>query len=199
MFLVGGELNQIIYYFCHMDRLIAFLLILCLSPLILLLLVITAIDIRGNPVFVQKRTVSGPTAFNFYKIRSMRKNAPVVPTSEFLLPQIYITPWGKFLRSNSLDELLNLVCIVGGDMNFIGPRPTMISEYELIDLRVKHHIRSKAGITGLAQINGRDVISLNRKVACERVYELRKSSLIFRLYILLKTFEIVIKKSGISH
>jgi O-antigen biosynthesis protein WbqP len=182
-----------------MDRLIAFLLILCLSPLLLILLFITAIDLRTNPVFVQKRTVSGITEFNFYKIRSMLKDAPIVPTGEFVSPQMYITRWGKFLRSNSLDELLNLVCIVRGDMKFIGPRPILSCEYELLDLRSKNNIRSKPGITGLAQINGRDVISINRKVACERIYESRKSAVIFRISILLKTFVIVLRKSGITH
>ena len=182
-----------------MDRVVAFFLILCLSPIILILLLITMIDLKCNPVFVQKRTVAGQTEFNFYKIRSMRKDAPVVPTGAFNSPHIHITCWGNFLRSNSLDELLNLISIIQGDMKFIGPRPIMLCEHELVTLRSKNNILSKAGITGLAQVNGRDIITINRKVACERIYESRKKSVIFRISILLKTCEIVFKKTGITH
>jgi lipopolysaccharide/colanic/teichoic acid biosynthesis glycosyltransferase len=182
-----------------MDRLVAFFLLVCLAPFVLILLIITFIDLRCNPIFVQKRTISGITEFNFYKIRSMRKDAPEVPTGELLSPQKHITYWGKFLRSNSLDELLNLICIIKGDMKFLGPRPIMPCEHKLIHFRLYHNIQSKPGITGLAQINGRDLISINRKVACEKIYEKRKHSMVLRLYILLKTLEIVIKKSGISH
>ena len=182
-----------------MDRLVAFVLLVCLSPILILLLIITTIDLKCNPIFVQKRTIASITEFNFYKIRSMRKTAPEVPTGEFGAPHLHITRWGKFLRSNSLDELLNLISIIQGNMNFIGPRPIMTCEYELINLRASCNIRSKPGITGLAQVNGRDLITITRKVACERIYERRKSSVILRLYILLKTAEIVLKKSGIAH
>jgi lipopolysaccharide/colanic/teichoic acid biosynthesis glycosyltransferase len=129
----------------------------------------------------------------------MRKTAPEVPTGDFWAPHIHITRWGKFLRSNSLDELLNLISIVKGNMNFIGPRPIMPCEYELMKLRSSYNIRSKPGITGLAQVNGRDLITITRKVACERIYERRKASVIFRLCILLKTAEIVLKKTGVTH
>jgi O-antigen biosynthesis protein WbqP len=182
-----------------MDRFIALVLVILLSPLLCGLLLITFFDLRCNPIFVQKRTVSGDLVFNFYKIRSMSKNAPKVPTGQLNNPQLYISRWGKFLRSNSLDELLNLICIIQGDMKFIGPRPIMPSEHDLINLRIKNKIKSKPGITGFAQINGRDEISVFRKVACERIYETRKSSAIFRLSIILNTAIIVLKKSGISH
>lgn len=182
-----------------MDRIIALMLLICLSPVILVLLLITLVNLKCNPVFVQKRTVSGKTEFDFYKIRSMHKHSPNVPTGEFAFPSVYITRWGKFLRSNSLDELLNLICIVKGDMKFIGPRPIMPCEIELIKLRSKNKINSFPGLTGLAQVNGRDVISHYRKVACERFYEIRKGSLMLRVYIVAKTIEIVIKKTGITH
>ena len=182
-----------------MDRIIAIVLLIFLSPVILIALLITIIDLRCNPIFIQKRTLLGDEIFVFYKIRSMIKTAPVVPTAELLGAEKYITRWGKFLRSCSLDEILNLVCIVTGDMNFIGPRPIMENEFELLKLRKQNGIRSKPGITGLAQINGRDLISQQKKVACERYYEYRKSSIQLRIFILLKTVEVVIKKSGISH
>ncbi len=181
------------------DRFVAFFLLILLMPLIIILMVVTFLDIKCNPVFIQKRTVSGEREFNFYKIRSMRKIAPNIPTGEFKNVDLFITSWGRFLRMYSLDELLNLVCIVKGDMKFIGPRPIMLCESELVTLRSKNGIDCMPGITGLAQINGRDLISLNRKVACEKYYNIKKSSLKLRFFILYKTILIVISKSGITH
>jgi O-antigen biosynthesis protein WbqP len=182
-----------------MDRILAFLLIIILSPILLVLIIITFMDLKCNPIFVQKRTVAGVSEFNFYKIRSMRKLAPHVPTGEFKNVNEYITRWGRLLRIFSLDELLNLICIVNGDMKFIGPRPIMICETGLISLRSKNGIDCKPGITGLAQINGRDLITVDRKVACEKYYNRRKLSVNLRIYIIYKTVLIVIKKSGITH
>lgn len=182
-----------------MDRILALLLIVLFSPILLILLFITFLDLQCNPIFVQTRTVSGRKEFKFYKIRSMRKLAPNIPTGEFRDSHKYITRWGKFLRIYSLDELLNLISIVRGDMNFIGPRPIMITELQLISLRVKNGIDCKPGITGLAQINGRDLISIDRKVTCERYYNRKKSSVNLRIYIIYKTVLIVFNKSGILH
>lgn len=182
-----------------MERTIALILLIALSPLIILLLIITILDLNCNPIFVQKRTVNGSTEFDFYKIRSMIKSAPVIPTSEFKGGDSYITPWGKILRTFSLDELLNLVNILKGDMTFIGPRPIMLCEAELVKLRLRNGIFGKPGLTGLAQINGRDKISLTRKVACERFYQSRKLSFKLRVWILLKTCYIVVRRLDITH
>jgi O-antigen biosynthesis protein WbqP len=184
--------------FC-VDRILAIVLIVILSPILVLLLCVTFLDLKCNPIFVQIRTLSGEKNFRFYKIRSMNKLAPNVPTGEFTNANLHITRWGRFLRMYSLDELLNLICIINGDMEFIGPRPIMPVETELLALRSKNAINSKPGITGLAQIKGRDLITLNRKVACERYYDHRKSSIKLRIYIIYVTFLIVIKKTGISH
>jgi O-antigen biosynthesis protein WbqP len=181
-----------------MDRLIAAVILFCISPIILIILIITMLDLHCNPIFVQKRTVDGETDFDFYKIRSMVKYAPVVPTAQFIEPKLYITKWGRFLRTSSIDELLNLVCIVKGDMKFIGPRPIMLNEKELILLRKKNKIHGKAGITGLAQINGRDLISIAKKVACERYY-CHHNSVLLRYYVVLKTVQIVLKRTNITH
>ncbi len=102
------------------------------------------------------------------------------------------------MRSYSIDELLNLINILRGDMNFIGPRPIMPDETELTLLRLRNGICGKAGITGLAQINGRDFVTLTRKVACERFYE-RNKSLKLQIWIIWKTFWLVIRKVGVSH
>lgn len=177
----------------------ALFLVLIISPVLILLLIITYFNFKCNPVFIQDRTVFGSSTFKFFKIRSMLKNAPNVPTSEFTDVEIYINRWGAFIRLFSIDEILNLFSIIAGDMKFIGPRPILNSEYELIKMRINNGITSKPGITGLAQINGRDEITISRKVACERYYQRNSKSLRLRLYILLKTIVIVVKKSGISH
>jgi O-antigen biosynthesis protein WbqP len=182
-----------------MDRLIATVIFICLLPVILVLLIITALDLKCSPIFVQKRTVSGELEFDFYKIRSMVKIAPVVPTSDLIGAKLYITRWGNFLRMYSLDELLNLICIIKGDMKFLGPRPIMLCENELINMRSKNKVSGKAGITGLAQVNGRDLISMTKKVACERYFKHRRSSVRLRLYIVFKTLVIVIRRSNIIH
>jgi O-antigen biosynthesis protein WbqP len=182
-----------------MDRVLAFLCLIIFAPVIIILLLITLVDLKCNPVFVQSRTVSGFKVFNFYKIRSMPKTAPNIPTGDFINSELYIRPWGRFLRTNSLDELLNLICIVNGDMKFIGPRPIMLIESELLILRRRNKIDCMPGITGYAQINGRDLISINRKIACERYYNRKKGSIKLRLFILFKTFLVVIRKTGITH
>jgi O-antigen biosynthesis protein WbqP len=180
------------------NRLIALLLLLLISPIVLLLLFITFIDIRDNPIFMQRRVVDGSKVFNFYKIRSMAIDAPLIPTPFFSDSKLYITKWGSFLRKSSLDELLNLISIINGDMNFIGPRPVMVEEFTIIESRKKHRIKSKGGITGFAQINGRDIITPNRKIAAEKYYESHKS-LRLDIFIFFTTFKLVIKRSGVSH
>ncbi len=102
------------------------------------------------------------------------------------------------MRSYSIDELLNLINILKGDMNFIGPRPIMPNEAELTTLRIVNNIKGKAGLTGLAQINGRDFVTLTKKVACERYYE-RNKSLKLQIWIIWRTFWLVIRKVGVSH
>jgi O-antigen biosynthesis protein WbqP len=182
-----------------MDRIIASIILVFFSPIIILLLFIILINYKCNPIFIQERTVSGGHIFEFYKIRSMRKAAPSVPTPEFRDPTLYINRTGRLLRLYSLDESLNLISIVRGDMKFIGPRPIMLQEYELITMRMRNGINCKAGVTGLAQINGRDKISVNRKIACERYYNRHKNSLKLRFYIIIKTIWVVLSKSGVSH
>ena len=181
------------------DRILALIILSLLSPFVLILLTLTYFVFRCNPVFTQQRTVSGKRIFTFIKIRSMLKSAPNVPTGDFKNAHSYITPWGRFLRTSSLDELLNLICILKGDMKFIGPRPIMLSETELLNSRIKSNINDIPGITGLAQINGRDNITQSRKVACERYYRRNAKSIKLNVFIVIQTFVVVLSKRGISH
>lgn len=156
------------------------------------------LDLKCNPIFKQTRTVNGDSIFIFYKFRSMKKYAPDVPTNNLKNPIQYTTKWSRLLRSYSVDELLNLINILKGEMNFVGPRPIMLEETELIDLRKRNSVNGKAGITGLAQINGRDFVTSTKKVACERFYE-RNKSVRLQSWIIWRTFWLVIRKVGVSH
>jgi O-antigen biosynthesis protein WbqP len=181
-----------------LSRCIAIIILFILSPFLLMILIITTIDLKANPIFIQTRVIDGKSEFKFYKIRSMNVNAPNLPTDSLINAHLYISKWGRFLRSTSIDEILNLISVINGDMNFIGPRPIMPNETNLIELRKRYGIKSKGGLTGFAQINGRDFISPSRKIAAEKYYELNKSN-VLNFYIFLKTVKIVFLRRGISH
>ncbi len=129
----------------------------------------------------------------------MKKNTPNVATHLLINPEQHLLKIGKFIRKNSLDELPNLINIFKGEMVFVGPRPALYNQYDLMHLRVEHGIdKIKPGITGWAQINGRDEISIQKKVQFEQEYLLKKS-LIFDFKIIIKTITNVLFKKDISH
>ncbi len=132
------------------------------------------------------------------KFRSMSVGAPVVAT-HLLKDQDYLTPIGKILRKTSLDELPQLFSVFVGDMAFVGPRPALFNQDDLIQMRTLKNIHTiRPGITGWAQVNGRDEISIEQKVALDEVY-LHKKSLWFDIKILFITFKKVLVGSGVSH
>jgi O-antigen biosynthesis protein WbqP len=154
----------------------------------------------GFPVFFkQKRVGLNYTFFNIYKFRSMKKNTPNVATHLLKNPVQYLLKIGAFIRKTSLDELPNLINIIKGEMVFVGPRPALYSQDDLMALRVAAGVdKLKPGITGWAQINGRDEISIEEKVALEKEYSERKSFL-FDLVIVVKTFTSVLRSKGVAH
>jgi O-antigen biosynthesis protein WbqP len=154
----------------------------------------------GSPIFFkQKRVGINYTFFNIYKFRSMKKNTPNVATHLLENPGQYLLKIGGLLRKLSLDELPNLINIIKGEMVFVGPRPALYNQDDLMALRVKAGVEKlKPGITGWAQINGRDDISLENKVQLEKEYMLRKSFL-FDIEIIIKTFTNVLFSKGVSH
>jgi len=128
----------------------------------------------------------------------MSVGAPVVAT-HLLKDQDYLTPIGKILRKTSLDELPQLFSVFVGDMAFVGPRPALFNQDDLIQMRTLKNIHTiRPGITGWAQVNGRDEISIEQKVALDEVY-LHKKSLWFDIKILFITFKKVLVGSGVSH
>lgn len=183
-----------------LDRLFAFVMLLLLSPVFLIVMIFILID-DGFPVFfTQKRVGVNYSFFKLYKFRTMKKNTPNVATHLLENPADYVLKVGSFLRKLSLDELPNLINIIRGEMVFVGPRPALYNQDDLMQLRVDAGVSVlKPGLTGWAQINGRDEISLEEKVALEKEYLARKSFL-FDVKIFFMTFtSAFLKKEGVSH
>ncbi len=181
------------------NRLFALFLIILFSPIFLIVALFIIIE-DGFPVlFSQKRVGINYTYFSIYKFRSMKKNTPNVATHLLTNPEHYLLKIGKFIRKTSIDELPNLINIIKGEMVFVGPRPALYNQDDLMALRVEAGVdKLKPGITGWAQVNGRDEISIKDKVAFEVDY-LQKKSFFFDAKIILKTFTNVLFSKDVSH
>lgn len=182
-----------------LNRLFALFFLFLLSPIFLIIAFAIYIE-DGNPIFFkQKRVGSNYSFFTIYKFRSMKKNTPNVATHLLENPEFYLLRIGRLLRKSSLDELPNLINILNGEMVFVGPRPALYNQDDLMKLRLVSGIsKLKPGITGWAQINGRDEISIAQKVQLEQEY-LYKKSFLFDVEIIIKTFTNVLISKGISH
>jgi O-antigen biosynthesis protein WbqP len=180
-------------------RLFALSILILLSPIFFLVSLAILIE-DGFPVFfTQKRVGINYSYFNIYKFRSMKKNTPNVATHLLTNPDQYLLRIGKFIRKTSLDELPNLINIIKGEMVFVGPRPALYNQDDLMTLRVAAGVdKLKPGITGWAQINGRDDISIEKKVQLEQEY-MNKRSVLFDMEIIIKTFTNVFFSKGVSH
>lgn len=181
------------------NRFCALIILILLSPLFILVGLVIFLE-DGFPIFfTQNRVGINYTFFNIYKFRSMKKNTPNVATHLLTNPNQFLLKIGKFIRKTSLDELPNLINILKGQMVFVGPRPALYNQDDLMALRVAAGIdKLKPGITGWAQINGRDEISIEAKVALEQEY-LKRKSLLFDLIIIVRTFTNVLFSKGVSH
>ncbi len=182
-----------------LSRLFALILLILFSPIFILATFFILIE-DGFPIFFsQKRVGINSSFFNIYKFRSMKKNTPNVATHLLENPDQYLLKIGKLIRKTSLDELPNLINIVKGEMVFVGPRPALYNQDDLMDFRVATGVsKLKPGITGWAQINGRDDISIEKKVQLEQEY-LQKKSFLFDIEIIIKTFTNVLFSKGVSH
>ena len=181
------------------NKIAAVILLIILSPILILISILIWFE-DGFPIlFSQKRVGMNYSFFNIYKFRSMKKETPNVATHLLYNSEKYILKSGKLIRKLSLDELPNLINIVNGEMVFIGPRPALYNQEDLMRLRVEEGVdKLKPGITGWAQVNGRDNISINEKVNLEKYYLLNKSvELDFKIILL--TFSSVLKSKGIKH
>ena len=181
------------------NRLFAFLLLIILSPIFLIVAMAIIVEDGFTVFFIQKRVGINYTFFYIYKFRSMKKNTPNVATHLLNNPDKYLLKIGKFIRKTSLDELPNLINIIKGEMVFVGPRPALYNQDDLMTLRVATGVdKLKPGITGWAQINGRDDISIEQKVQLEQEY-MNKRSTLFDIEIIIKTFTNVLFSNGVSH
>jgi O-antigen biosynthesis protein WbqP len=182
-----------------LSRIFALFLLILFSPIFILVSLAILIE-DGFPVlFTQKRVGINYTFFNIYKFRSMKKHTPNVATHLLENPDQYLLKIGKFIRKTSLDELPNLINIIKGDMVFVGPRPALYNQNDLMEFRLATGVsKMKPGLTGWAQINGRDEVSIPEKVRLEQEYLSRKSVL-FDIEILFKTFTSVLRSKGVKH
>jgi O-antigen biosynthesis protein WbqP len=181
------------------NRVAAILLVIILSPIFLLVGLLIFLQ-DGFPVFFkQKRVGVNYSFFYIYKFRTMKKDTPNVATHLLANPEQYLLKIGALLRKLSLDELPNLINIIKGEMVFVGPRPALYNQDDLMALRVAAGVdKLIPGITGWAQVNGRDELSLEQKVALEKEY-LAKKSLFIDFQILIKTFTNVLGSKGVTH
>jgi O-antigen biosynthesis protein WbqP len=166
-----------------------------------MLLIAIAIKItsKGPALHWSKRVGRYNRNFLMPKFRTMRLNTPQVATHLLVNSDNYLTPIGRYLRKSSLDELPQMWSILIGDLSFVGPRPALYNQHDLVELRTRYGIHELVpGVTGWAQINGRDELSVSNKVAFDREYAERKSA-IFDLKILILTIFKVFQGTGISH
>ena len=174
------------------------LLVLCIIPM-LLIIVFVRLSSKGPSLYWSERVGINNVIFKMPKFRSMLINAPDVATHLLDNPDSYLSPIGGFLRRTSLDELPQLFSVLKGDMSFVGPRPALFNQDDLIALRTEKGVdKLVPGITGWAQVNGRDELSILDKVALDEEY-IHRQSFWFDMKILWMTFLKVVKRDGVSH
>lgn len=172
--------------------------IIWIVPCLLIALAIK-IDSKGPVIFWSKRVGRFEHPFMMPKFRSMKIDAPLVATDQLSSPDFFITRVGRFLRLTSLDELPQLWSIAIGDMSFVGPRPALFSQVDLMAARKSLGIDVLLpGLTGWAQVNGRDEIPLDRKIQFDYEY-LKNTSILFDMKIILLTIKKVLLKEGVVH
>jgi len=181
------------------DVLAAVLLLLVLLPLFVVLALLIKAASNGPAVYWSDRVGKDNRIFRMPKFRSMRIDTPQLPTHLLSDPAIYLTPIGRFLRRTSLDELPQLFSILGGDLSVVGPRPSLFNQDDLISLRTERGIHVLVpGLTGWAQVNGRDELPIPVKVEFDYEY-LQRRSFIFDLQIICMTVVKVVRGEGIKH
>ncbi len=186
-----------------MKRVFDVVLALVCLPLLSVPIILTALAIKlstpGPVLYWSDRVGRHNRLFRMPKFRSMRIGTPAVATHLLENPEQWLTPVGSFLRKSSLDELPQLWSILAGDMSFVGPRPALFNQQELIALRTENGVHTLVpGLTGWAQVNGRDELPIPMKVKLDVAY-LQSQSLSFDIRILWLTFVKVLRRDGVSH
>ena len=181
------------------DFFFSLILIFILSPILIFLSLVIMIFYKMNPIHLSKRSGYKSKIFMMPKFVTMKKNTPQVATHLLKNPNKYITRLGRFMRKTSLDELPQLFSVLIGDMSIVGPRPALYNQYYLIRRRkiLKIH-ELKPGITGYAQVNGRDNISIKKKIKLD-LYYFKNKSFFFDLKIIFFTFYKTLNFKNILH
>lgn len=192
-----------IKYSIHLKRAFDFSLSLCIILLSVFPGLLIALCIKltsaGPVLFWSNRVGRNNEIFRMPKFRTMRTDAPIIATHLLDDPDRYLTSIGRLLRKTSLDELPQFVCIIKGDMTLVGPRPALFNQDDLIELRTERGIHTlRPGLTGWAQINGRDELPLLTKVELDKFYLLHQS-LVLDLKIIYQTVFKVIRRDGVTH
>ncbi len=181
------------------DLILSFCMVLVLLVPILVIACLIRLTSKGPAVYWSNRVGVDNQIFRMPKFRTMRIDTPAVATHLLKNPDVYLAPLGSFLRKSSMDELPQLWSVLKGDMSFVGPRPALFNQDDLIALRTERKVHQLIpGITGWAQINGRDDIPIPKKVEFDEYY-LKNQSFLFDMKILWMTFLKVIKREGVSH
>ena len=181
-----------------LDIVCSILGIIVLSPILVIVSILIKLESKGPIIFKQLRAGKGSKPFYIYKFRSMKIETPHIATNDFTDSHVYITRIGKIIRKTSIDEIPQLFNILKGDMSIVGPRPVILEEVDLIELRKSYNIdKILPGITGWAQINGRDNIGNEEKVKYDYEYLMNKS-FTMDLYIIVMTALKVLKRSDIK-
>lgn len=186
-----------------MKRLLDLFIALCAASVLIVPITLVAIAVRltskGPAIYWSDRVGRYNRIFKMPKFRSMRIDTPAVATHLLGNPDQFLTPIGSFLRKSSLDELPQLWSILMGDMSFVGPRPALYNQDDLIALRTEKNVHTIVpGLTGWAQINGRDELPIPQKVELDAYY-LAHQSLALDIKILFMTFSKVVRRDGITH
>ncbi|SBT09322.1 Undecaprenyl phosphate N,N'-diacetylbacillosamine 1-phosphate transferase [Candidatus Propionivibrio aalborgensis] len=186
-----------------MKRSFDLVLVACTAMLLALPFCLIALLVRltsrGPALYWSNRVGKSNRVFRMPKFRSMRVDTPAVATHLLTTPEAYLTPIGSFLRETSLDELPQLWSILKGDMSFVGPRPALFNQNDLIALRTEKGVHELVpGLTGWAQVNGRDELPIPEKVILDVEY-LHRQSFWFDLRILWLTLVRVLRRDGVSH
>lgn len=172
--------------------------VIVLSPIITILCILIKTTSKGPILFKQRRIGKDNKEFNIYKFRTMRTDTPNVATHLLENPEQYITKIGKFMRKTSLDELPQLINIIKGEMSVVGPRPALYNQDDLIELRTKAGVHKLLpGLTGWAQINGRDELPIIQKVILDKEY-IEIQSFWMDIKIIFMTVFKVLKSEGIQ-
>ena len=181
------------------DLLLAALASIFLLLPVMLVAILVRLTSKGPILYWSDRVGRNNTIFKMPKFRSMRIGTPAVATHLLNNPDAYLTPIGGFLRKSSLDELPQLLSIIKGVMSFVGPRPALFNQHDLIELRTRSGVHKLLpGLTGWAQVNGRDELPIPAKVKLDVDY-LQRQSLWFDIRILWLTFIKVLRRDGVSH